>query len=175
MLWSCAGLSDHNGYGSARTLAAAYGLVFVHMGGYGMVDAVDIRTHAVRWRSAPAIGGSVSPLLHVGDTQSSISGAEHFVADGLVYVIEHVERSIRGPDKIQREYTVRVFALDALNGELKWSWSQPTEGGLSERCAARSPMAPSTWWIATPSRRCGEPARHLGVQARSERTTIGPP
>jgi outer membrane protein assembly factor BamB len=106
------------------------------MGGYGMVDAVDIRTHAVRWRSAPAIGGSVSPLLHVGDTQSSISGAEHFVADGLVYVIEHVERSIRGPDKIQREYRVRVFALDALNGELKWSWSQPTEGA-SQSAAQR--------------------------------------
>jgi PQQ-like domain len=127
--WSRDGLSDDNGYGSTRTLAAA-GLVFVHMGEYGMVVAVDVQTQAVRWRwrSTPALGGSAPLLLQVGDTRSRIRGSELFVADGLVYVIEHVDTDTKGPHGLEEEGSARLFARDAHSGQLRWSVSLPTEG-----------------------------------------------
>jgi outer membrane protein assembly factor BamB len=128
--WSCADLTDLQGYGGNRTLAAAGSLVFVHLPSAGVVDAVDIHTHEVRWRyrSAPAFPGSVGQLIRVGDTHSRIDGTELFVADGLLYLIEHVGKTTKRSDGLEQEYMTRVFAVDALSGDLRWSWSYPTGG-----------------------------------------------
>jgi outer membrane protein assembly factor BamB len=139
--WSCADLTELQGYGGNRTLAAADGLVYVHLPSAGVVDAVDISTHAVRWRfrSAPALGGPSHQLVHVGETSSSIDGTELFVADGLLYLIEHVGKTTRAPAGLEHEYSTRLFAVDALTGELRWSSLHPIRGSSGH--ALRSVIA----------------------------------
>jgi outer membrane protein assembly factor BamB len=113
-----------DGYSASLTLAAAYGLVFVYMGAYGMLDAVEIQTHEIRWRwrsPSPFPGGHHDRSAHP-------RGTELFMADGLLYVIEHGEVSRQ--DNGEREGSMRIFALDAQTGALSWCWSQTGDSAI---------------------------------------------
>jgi outer membrane protein assembly factor BamB len=125
LLWSCEGLSDLDGYSTSRTLAAAYGLVFVYMGEYGMLDAVDIQTHTIRWRwRSPS---TFPDGRH--ERSARPRGTELFIADGLLYVIEHGEAS-RREDGSEREGSMRIFALDTQTGAFSWSWFQTGDSAI---------------------------------------------
>jgi outer membrane protein assembly factor BamB len=139
--WSCADLTDPApaGFGGGRSLAAADDLVYVLLPSAGVVDAVDRRTHAVRWRfrSAPSLSVDRSALLPVGDTETHSSAAEMLVADGELYLLEYLEQTTEATSGFARERTVRICALDAQTGALAWSYSQRGHGAhRSEVCSA---------------------------------------